>query len=535
MPNPSKHTAPQVLIVGAGPTGLTLANALTRYGIDFMIVDRKKGPTNDSKGLALSIASQYAFDLLEMSDRMQQGNKVHRLAIFWQGKRLTAVDFRRLDFPIRHLITGRQAVTEQQLILALRSQEHEILWDTEVLDIEEREEGVHAHWRLPDGTEQTAMFDYVVGCDGKSSLVRQVMKADFSGHDYPMYFVLGDFELDWDGRENQVYYYVFEEDFFLLVPIGDGCWRVVVKCDGTPPANSEPISQELITGLVTRLLGRNIFSQDALWISQTPFYSRICDHLRKGRLFVAGDAAHLVSPLGGTGMNAGIQDALNLAWKLAWRIQGLAPDALLDSYERERLHAIKETVLTTDRSTLLISRIEIDNALVAPFLPHKANRDYLRKHFPLLYSGLMLNYPADVLLGGSRALKAGSICNWASTLIAELRAGKCPFSAHQGLVAADMSLTEVDEDNCPVGLTELYDLSVRHAAFFKVVLIASEERCEELRRHFPTLAIVRREALTNLDIAPGEVAFIRPDGILGHIDTLARIEDFIKLITASLG
>lgn len=397
-----------VLILGAGPTGLTLAISLAAHGIPFQIVDRKAGPSCDSKALALSIASQYGFELLGAGGRLgQHAGHLSRVNIFWEGRRLSSINLKQLDFHLQSFITQPQADTEQELIDLLAEQGHAISWQTKAVAAEQDAEGVSVDFECADGSRHTGRYAYAVGCDGKNSLLRPQIAGDFSGTDYPVYFVVGDYELNWDRPRDQGCYFVYEHTFFIILPVGERGWRVVVRHDGELPAG-KPLASEEITDVVTRELGRDIFAGPPSWISRAPFYMRIADRLRNRRLFIAGDAAHLFSPIGGTGMNTGMQDALNLSWKLAYRLKGLAGEALLDTYEPERLEAIRTTAAVTDRSTRLITRLDRDPAMVQPMLPVMRNRRAFRSVLPTMHAGLGASSTQALAAAGGGTPVAGS-------------------------------------------------------------------------------------------------------------------------------
>ncbi|PXX79240.1 FAD-dependent monooxygenase [Rivihabitans pingtungensis] len=404
----SLASAEPVLIVGAGPTGLTLACALARHGVPHVLIDRKAHASHESKGLAVNIACQFLFTLL--GTPMQPGPhgcRLERLNLLWQGRAFSAIDFRHLDFPIRSLISQPQPDTEQQLEAALTMLGGgQPRWQTELVGLASSDNGVWASLRGMDGETRREHFSCVVGCDGKHSLVREHLGATMDGHGYPMHFVLGDFELDWPGEPGQVYYHVHPQDFFILIPLHGRCWRVVVKYDGDVPAE-QPLVDAMVREPVTRLLGRDIFRSASSWLSRAPFYGRVAGYLRQGRCFIAGDAAHLVSPIGGTGMNAGMQDAFNLAWKLSLCLRGQALAALLDSYEPERLEAVRANGDATDLATRLIARLNTDLTPLAPLLPKMGNRAVWRTQLPRQYSGLAQHYSQGMLVPKQNPLAGG--------------------------------------------------------------------------------------------------------------------------------
>src|SRR3569833_627667 len=283
--------AAPVLIVGAGPTGLTLANALVRQGVRVVTAERNAVPCRDSKALAINVASQYGFQTIGMEDAAGRGgNLLVRAGVYWQNKRLTGIDLRRLDDGCARVIVQPQADTERELIAALAACGQAVHWNTTVTALVPHADGTTTTLAGPDG-DTVHEFAYVVGCDGKHSLVRRQMGASFDGPDYPFHFVLGDFTLRWDAPVDQARYYADENGFFIMVPLGAKSWRVVVKRDGPmPQGRPDPA---MITAPVRAHLGEVFLDDAPTWLSSAPCYSRTSDRLRAGRLLLAGDAAHL--------------------------------------------------------------------------------------------------------------------------------------------------------------------------------------------------------------------------------------------------
>lgn len=384
-------TMPQrVLIIGAGPTGLSLALCLRIYGIESDIWDGKSGPSLKSKALAISPMSALQFDLLGETDVIgKHARRVQRLSVRWNGgMRLNPIDLRWLDCDRNYFQIQPQYVTECELLDALRARGGDVAWGTVATRLKSHGSKVHVGGRGQQG-EFEQDYDFVVGCDGKHSIVREHIGATLEGTAYDMYLALGDFDLDWDGESDQVHYFVYPDTFFIFVPLPEGRWRVVVKHEGSPPK----VDDALIRDPVCRHFGRDIFRGVSYWSSVAPLYVQVASHLFNGRVFIAGDAAHLYSPIGGTGMNTGMQDAINLGWKLAFTLRGWAKgDALLASYQQERLPAIRANAIATDMITLLIARKEGGGAQgYERFLPRFANRSVLRSQLPVSFSGMPLN------------------------------------------------------------------------------------------------------------------------------------------------
>lgn len=515
-----------VLIVGAGPTGLTLANALARFRVPFRIVDQNPGHCRDSKGLAINIASQYGMELIGLNNALgRAGCRVHRLNILWRGRRFSAIDFRRLGFHIDSFITQRQSDTERELTEALVVQGHEVHWKSRVIAIDQYRGGAEATFEGSDGTRSIRNFGFIVGCDGKHSIVRRHMDAHFAGHDFPMHFVLGDFELSWNASPDQVYYYVYDDVFFIIVPIDNHTWRVVVKCDGALPRDDR-VHPGDIKSVVSRFMGNDFFKGDPIWISRAPFYSRTVDRLRQHCLFLAGDASHLFSPIGGMGMNTGIQDALNLAWKLAYVFHDRAGDALLDSYEKERLEAISLTANMTNQSTRMIARVEQGSETVSALLPMMANRSGFRFNVPLKHSGLALAYTQACRSHGGTSVtgshSAGELCLGAGAL-------REAIGSQPGTEPVPPIIGVARVGDAESGLDRLDGLRRFQCEFEDclrwIVVLPDAEQGSRLRRRYPELTFLRQgaRALQFVRLAADALILVLPDGVVSYSGTLADL------------
>ncbi|MDO8342505.1 MAG: FAD-dependent monooxygenase [Cellvibrio sp.] len=386
-----------ILIVGAGPTGLSLANDLARRKVPFKIIDSKSGPSSDSKGLAINISSQYGLRLIGVAPAPGgNGMPISRLNLYWNSARFSAIDFSYLPTGITSLITQPQAITERELIQSLEATGNRVHWGCKLTELTEAHSSVTASYLTANGNLIEENFSFLIGCDGKHSKVRAQLNAAFEGKTYPMHFVLGDFDVEPGLADTQVHYFVYEDTFFIFVPIAKGTWRIVVKYDG--PLPQTPPSAYDISQVIARHFGNQLTLGDPLWISRAPFYNRVAGHLNSKRLFIAGDAAHLFSPIGGTGMNTGIQDALNLGWKLAAVYHNLSHESLLASYTQERLPAIREAANLSDLSTQLITRQLVNHPVLDKLVPRQCNRQFFRQAAPWLHSGLAQRVPLRTAL-----------------------------------------------------------------------------------------------------------------------------------------
>ncbi|MET0793588.1 MAG: FAD-dependent monooxygenase [Polyangiaceae bacterium] len=532
----ARKDAREVLIVGAGPTGLTLASVLRELDVPFAIVERRETRSADSKALGINILTQYLFELLGLGSVLgRAGQHPARMNVYWQGRRLNAIDFRRLDAPIRSLITQPQWVTERELEASLETRGVHVRRGEELLAIDDSGPDVVATLRTGHQTRDER-YAFLVGCDGKASRVREHLGIGLNGVDYPTHFVLGDFELGSPRlKRGEVHYFVYDETFLIFVPLDELRWRVVVKRDGPCPVSTPPAA--LITEPVSRYLGDCTFHGPPSWISQAAFYLRVAESLGRGRVFLAGDAAHLFSPIGGTGMNTGIQDAFNLGWKLAYAWHGHSHgDALLHSYTEERLEAIQRAAAVTDVSTRLITREERGEAWVAPYLPSLHNRRALAHDLPMMHSGLAVAYGASRAVtgqipGGGPA-QPGRVLLSLPLLRRALTAAGRPVRPHDLLllaVADPRNDGPALRDFTRVALT----IEARYGTHCRVAVVVPEATSPN---PLPEWSVIFEDALGGrLGLPPSSACLVRPDGVIGWGAALNQVEDARVFLESMLG
>ena len=380
-----------VLIVGGGPTGMTLALQLQRFGIGFRLIDKRRKEPSGSKALSINPASLNLLDDLGVAKKLVDlGHKTEVINLVYDNRPLMRARFARLPSKFPFFLMLPQPETEQVLEQRLNELGHSIERDCELLGLRQHDDGVEVELRTGDGRERQH-FDYVVGCDGGLSKVRNELELDFSGYDYNMHFILADLRIEWQGAREQGFYFIRDDGFLILLPLKDGYHRIVIKVNEQCPPGYKP-SLEEIRDYIARYEIPGLQVSDPIWLSSAPFYNRSAATIRRGRVFLAGDAAHLFSPIGGFGMNSGIADAFNLGWKLGYTLNGLGNDELLQSYVEEREQNTRTLLAKTDKSTSLIARLNrhlpADEQL---YLPRLRNRGFIRR-FPLETAGLTLRY-----------------------------------------------------------------------------------------------------------------------------------------------
>jgi 2-polyprenyl-6-methoxyphenol hydroxylase-like FAD-dependent oxidoreductase len=355
----------EVLIVGAGPVGLALALELQRFSIRCRIVEKKGERSKTSKALGLQPRVSEVFGILGIKaefDRRGFGD-IRAVNFHSNGRTLLRVAVQQ---PVDQ--AGRDACQPRLLIIP-QSETEEILERTlerrggiverrsELVGFEQSPDGVRALIQSAEGGEggeERIAAQFLVSCEGAHSIIRKQAGFSFAGTTLPMRFLLADLTIDWDRPSNEVQVWFHRDGVIGALPFGEQKWRLIIEC--ATEHSSEP--EEITLSLVRQILAERIRQPgirlgDPVWLSDFRINARMVDRFRDRRLFVAGDAAHIHSPLGGQGIATGIQDASNLAWKLAAVLREGAPNSLLDTYEKER----KPVARTVLRGTTAASRM----------------------------------------------------------------------------------------------------------------------------------------------------------------------------------
>jgi 2-polyprenyl-6-methoxyphenol hydroxylase-like FAD-dependent oxidoreductase len=407
--NASPSSETDVLVVGAGPVGLTLACELLRYGIPCRVIDQNEGPTplSQSRALAIQARTMEALENVGAAEGiLAQGRKVHGMSGYHRGERIIHLtfDFDALDTPYPFVITLRQGQTERILIDVLKSRGGEVEWQTRLTTLQ-NDSSVRAMLSGTDGKQQTASARWLVGCDGARSTVRHALNLPFQGTEYEETFVLADVRVDWDQPDDEVAFVVSSESQIGAFPLPEpGRWRLVDP-SGTVVSDDPQHAAEHFQSLLNSNGFPGAHVSDPVWFSTFRIHRRVADRFRVGNCMVAGDAAHIHSPAGGQGMNTGIQEACNLAWKLGLVRAGTARDSekLLDSYEAERrpiaLDVLRGTDLVTRAITLRNPLLEMLRNRVASFL---SEFDFVKQRISVGISELGVNYRRSPIVAEDR-------------------------------------------------------------------------------------------------------------------------------------
>ena len=415
-------TKSDVLVVGAGPTGLVLALWLTRLGVKVRIIDKTAEPGTTSRALAVQARTLELYRQLDLTEAVvARGHRVPAVNLWVKGEAAARLPFESVGsgltpYPFLHIFPQDQH--ERLLIERLGDLGIAVERQTELVSFANSENGVTARLRGPAGQEFDCEAEYIAGCDGARSTVREAIGTGFPGGTYRQIFYVADVEAAGPAVNGELHVDLDEADFLGVFPLaGAGKARLIgtardERADRADTLTFKDVSDRAINHLKVRVNKVN-------WFSTYHVHHRVTHHFRKGRAFLLGDAAHIHSPAGGQGMNTGIGDAINLAWKLAAVIAGRAPDSLLDSYEAERIGFARRLVATTDR---VFSFATSDGRLadflrtrVAPLLiPTAIAFEPVREFMFRTVSQIMLNYRNGPLSRGAAGrVHGGDRLPWA--------------------------------------------------------------------------------------------------------------------------
>lgn len=342
-----------VLVVGAGPTGLTLACELARRNTSFRIVDQASEPTRLSKAIGVQARTLEIFEDLGIADEtVAAGLKLVGVTMYSGGQAIVRASFDELDTHFPFLLSIPQSDTERILTDLLQRLGGSVERSLELVALQQDERGVITTLRHADGREERLRVRWVVGCDGAHSATRKLAGLELEGSSYDDRFLLADVRIGWDFPRDRITTFFAESGLLACFPMPGERWRLIATAppDGPADAHEAPTLREF-QRIVDERSGADGTLVDPAWLARFRIHCRQVEQYRRGRVFLAGDAAHIHSPVGGQGLNTGIQDAHNLAWKLALVAQGAGRPELLDSYHAER-HAVGVALLRgTDAAT----------------------------------------------------------------------------------------------------------------------------------------------------------------------------------------
>ncbi len=364
----------RVLVVGAGPVGLMTAAFLRRQNVDFDLVDARGGPIDDSRALGLHARTLEFMAMLGLDDAFVKSGQVTRWMTFHRDGRPTfSLDFAALSgmTPYPFYLIVPQPRTEE--ILRDHLAEHGVRprWNTRLVGLVPRDEDVLVRFDTSEGEFEVA-YDRVVAADGARSTVREALGVAFQGATYPASLLLAEVEVPGDHiARDATHVHLGGGTTVAVIPLPNGTFRVVGPDFGAPPSadatsgRSDITFEEMRAFLDRHGILRGVPMENPSRLIAYRMHKRVAERFRVGRVFLAGDAAHIHSPAGGQGMNTGMHDAVNIAWKLGMVLNGHAPETLLDTYETERRTFARQVVAGTDAAlSRVVSKAPLDRLLL---------------------------------------------------------------------------------------------------------------------------------------------------------------------------
>lgn len=488
----------KILIVGAGPVGLMTGCYLNKYNIDFDIIDKNTESTTYSKALSVSPATIKAFHGLNLSEKLiKKGRKVDSIYAYYKNNKFLHINNKYIPSCYKFHVSIPQPETEGLLEDYLYSFGHRVKRGHKLISWTKENEVYKTSLLDENEKEYTLSYNFIIGADGAASTVRELANIGFDGHDYDMHFIMADVLFDNKVNLPGTSYHIDESGFLIFLPMPDNMVRIVIKKEGKLPSPRPVPDLNEINYYLSKYYNQVGTACELIWSSSANFYNRIADANHKGNVFLAGDSYHLFSPIGGQGMNTGIQDAVNLSWKLSFYIKGVATAELLNTYSSQRFTAVKRVLNSTDHDTGLIAGISPKKSVDAVYYPEYCNRDYYRKDLPLKYAG---------------------------------------FSATQESLADSMAGHHVpyfDFSSNKYGFQNTYDAF----ATGKVIIFSTKKDCSpsSLTKNNPYVRFCAVEKddfefMKLLNIKNDEYAVLNPDGYIGFTGNKSDLTNYLSFL-----
>ncbi|MEP6655623.1 MAG: FAD-dependent monooxygenase [Betaproteobacteria bacterium] len=410
-----------VLIAGAGPTGLFLALWLTRLGVRVRVIDKVAEPGTTSRAIGVQARTLEFYHQVGLADEIIERGLTLGAANLWvRGRRVARIPFGDMGVgvsPYPYMLMFPQDEHERVLIERLAALGVTVERPTELASFEQRGDRIVAQLKRADGSDETCDAAYLAGCDGARSVVREALKTGFPGGTYSHVFYVADAVGTGPVMDHELHIALDDAAFLGVFPMkGNGHARLIGTVKDTAADGQRPLAWSDISGSILVRLGIEVDRVN--WFSTYHVHHRVAAHFRAGRTFLLGDAAHIHSPVGGQGMNTGLGDAVNLAWKLAAVLQQRAPARMLDTYEPERIAFANRLVATTDRVFQMVTSDGttarwIRTRIVPYLMPLVFSVRAMRRFMFRAISQTAIEYRRSALSCGSAgSIKAGDRLPW---------------------------------------------------------------------------------------------------------------------------
>lgn len=499
-----------MLIAGGGPTGLVLALWLARFGVRFRIIDKASEPGTTSRAIGVQARTLELYRELGLADEIVERGLRFGTANLWvRGRPVAKVPFGDLGTGISrypYMLMFPQDEHERFLIDRLAELGVTVERPVELVSFEEHADGIVAKLKRSDGGSETCEAGYLAGCDGARSAAREVLKSGFPGGTYGRMFYVADTVGTGPVMNKELHVALDDAEFLAVFPMaGEGHARLIGTVKESSVSAQRPLEWADVSDVVLRRLKIEITRIN--WFSTYHVHHRVAARFRAGRAFLLGDAAHIHSPVGAQGLNTGLGDAVNLAWKLAAVCQQRGPARLLDTYEPERIAFANRLVATTDQAFKLVTSegafARWVRASVVPFvMPRLFAHESIRRFMFRTISQTAIEYRQSALSSGAAGgVRAGDRLPW-------------------------VKLTENGEDDNFAPLRAL-DWQVH------VYGDASPELSSFCKTRDLALQVVPwRDTMIRAGLAQNALYLLRPDGYVGYADERADVGELSKYAEA---
>ena len=520
-----------VLIVGAGPTGLTLAIRLRQLGVDCLVIDRLAEPMPWSRALGLHARTMEIFHALGVLAAIRRRSTVQTSVMVHNDRGpLLSLDLTTLDAPFPWVLSCPQAQAEAALAQRFEELGGRIWRAVELQSFIQHGDSVDASL-LVDGQPHQLQCELLVGCDGAHSVVREQLGVGFDGMTEKDHFLMADLAIGWPLPASSSHGFLLPEGSLIALPMPD-CWRLVINQSATDDTEGE-VTLEPFRQRLRAALGECPPLGEPRWLTRFTIHRRLANSYRKNRVLLAGDACHIQSPLGAQGMNTGIGDAFNLAWKLALFLRGIGGGQLLDSYERERRPVARAMLYSVD----ILSRTSFARNLLL-----RTGRDWVLKFLnghPRMAAGLLRRISQLDIAYRDSPLVAQGPDSWPSSKGGPLPGERMPdvrlVGAGGEVALVDLLqdprhylLIQLDTQPDPQQLLTAYALADRvpgeFADWVSTIIVTGPEPVESLRELADFDVSVLGDQTGDFATRYGAGAalwLMRPDGHLAFRATLA--------------
>ncbi len=507
----------EVLIVGAGPTGLMLAAQLAINDINFRIIDKNAEATKQSRALVIQARTLEILDQLGLVDKFIEKGKVTEGVNSWfNGKQIIHIEMKGFEknitkFPF--VLMLEQSKTEKLLIEFLEKRGVTIERNTELVDFAQYNVGVTVNLRKADNSNESAEFKYLVGTDGSHSIIREKLGMTFKGSTYPASLYVLDCKADLDQKASEINMFISDKiPFAGFFPMTNERYRVIGILPGELEGKKEIKFDEINHDFANKLQAK-IKLYDPKWLAVYHAHHRFAPNFQVGRCFIAGDAAHIHSPVGGQGMNTGIQDAYNLGWKLSLVLHGKAQEKLLSTYSEERIKVAEKLVHTTDKMFHLLIRGK--------------NKNIRKVIIPIVMRAIKFFMDFKKLKTNIFKIISEVNINYRQTGLTK-KASKGSFSSHSPMPG----------DRAPCSITSYLEGKKFHLIFFGIpqqsgwfkIREFADNNIDIFSVHFISPSLEKPYLLKEFGIVKCGIYLIRPDMYVAYRSNIPDYDHFINYL-----